>query len=298
LPQGKQAAPHLDLAQWCLRYGLLEQASEQVLTAMRVEPNHAGIDALLRQIRAAGDKGADAAGQTPPRAADTLRAAPLDELDQLARSVPQPALAMFASRVQPLLINRCGGSACHTGHRAGAFRLLEPPRGGTYFRRLTLRNLQTTLAQVNLEVPDESPLLATPQKAHGPTNVVVISGQSDQLYRQLREWIDKLNGLESKADSLDAQSEENKSPGGEVSQEGSPPESNSIGRMVPTQPADATAKSAVPFGSAEPPKGTRFSAVPPSRSGAAERDEKRVVSPLIGDPFDPSLFNRKFHGRP
>lgn len=297
LPEGSRAAPHLELAQWCLRYGLLEQAADQALSAMRAEPDHAGIDALLRQIRVAGQHGVEKSGQTSTGSSDAGRAVVVDELDQLARSVPQPALAMFSSRVQPLLINRCGGSGCHTGHRAGAFRLLEPPRGGTFFRRLTLRNLQTTLVQVNLQFPEESPLLSVPQKAHGPTNVVVIAGESDPLYQQLRDWIDKLNGLQPPTKSFDAVSEESRRLGGGMA--GEVPLEPQLKTGTPMEePAGRGSGSVRTLGGAELSNASRASATPASPTAAAPPEGKPAVSPLAGDPFDPTLFNRKVHGRP
>lgn len=51
LPPG-QVGERLNLAEWCLRYGLLRQAAEEVTVALRLEPNHPRIPGLEARIEA------------------------------------------------------------------------------------------------------------------------------------------------------------------------------------------------------------------------------------------------------
>ncbi len=298
LTSSNRAKPHLDLARWCLRFGLLEQAAEEVLTAMQIEPNHPGIDPLVRQLQQATQPSRTTAPPDRPPETNVGPLSALDSLDQLAKGVPQPALSLFASRVQPLLVNRCGGSACHTGNRAGEFRLLEPPRGGTYFRRLTLRNLETTLAHIHRDAPEDSQLLRVAQEPHGPTRIVAISGPSDPLYQLLIDWCQKLRGAQAPDETLIVEQSPVEGAPIDIAPRENPATTEVSDRTSPQpdqySPTHSSNKSA-PVSTVNP----RGSASAPPRSVSVRHQAPSTVPPALPiDPFDPTLFNRKIHGRP
>jgi len=374
LNQRSSPESHLELARWCLREGLLEQASDELLHVMRTAPNHPAIDPLLKQIRlqitmgnetpgkpqiqdvgsnaparpdapqspsqhesdnrsqvgiavGPGDTVQQAASQQPdpsttidlhslteenvasdsnsgrpdayrsgsqgPSASRHTRSAPRpasnDELEMLANSLPKPALAMFSSTIQPLLVNRCGGSACHTGNRVQGFHLLQPARGSSFFRRMTLRNLQSTVQYVRWDEPDASPLLTVPQKPHGPLRSALLAGENDDLYRTLREWVRRVTQT--------AQPAEPEAMVVSAQEEFVPTDLNAGDRPRALSSVRNTTSSSpdVPGPAARERPSTPAAA---NQLPASPQVPTSTDRPVPGDPFDPTVFNRRFHGRP
>lgn len=287
--------PRLELVRWCLREGLLEQASLTLLDLMRVDPDHPEIEPLLKQIRLQTQQAARIA-LPKPESAKTVATSPSnrsvasDELELLAQSLPKPALAMFSTTVQPLLINRCGGSSCHTGNRSGDLRLLQPAHGTSFFRRMSLRNLHTVLRYVDWENPDNSPLLLTPRKPHGSAQVALIGDANEELYRTLREWIRQATQAAPPVDDkVHTAAGSDEAPSPEVAGQAEPRGVFPLFRPLATGQGQQS--------SLAKPGTAAVGASPPAGSPA---DPQRTVPPgssSVGDPFDPAIFNRRFHGR-
>ena len=192
---------HLDLADWCLRQGMLGHAAEELGTAMQLDPRHPRIavtERRLDQVRN-GAKGSDAkasgvskanpgngeAGDKPqdPTAAN-------EELDRLVRGLPVGVMESFTTAIQPVLLNSCTTSGCHGPHGNSSFQLQRLPLERNVNPRLTQRNVQAVLTQINLQDPARSPLLTVPAQPHGNVKTPFFSGRQAGMYQLLSAWVD------------------------------------------------------------------------------------------------------------
>lgn len=150
------ARQHLDLAEWCLRQRLNERAAEQIIEAVRIEPEHPRIAAIEARL-----KSAVASAAVSAKAADTP--APVTEdWDQREKELPRGVVERFASSIQPILFNRCAMNNCHGPGSAADWHITRPATGALAQRRGTQRNLFATLEQLDRRDVDNSPLLAKP----------------------------------------------------------------------------------------------------------------------------------------
>jgi hypothetical protein len=259
-------AGHLELADWCLRHSLLPQAADEVLAAIAVQPDHPQIYALERRLQLAVN-----------RPLTTLRterqkrpAVSLDELERTMRELPEDVVQTFTAHVQPLLVNRCASNACHGSGSDAEFRLVRPSWGKTLTRRFTQRNLYASLAQIDKESPEKSPLLTAPSAPHGNLASTVFGERDQQQFELLANWVQQL-----------------------VHQEDPPPETIAPGPSSLLQASYAepvslprTEDGSAPNDRLSGSKNTPTSGVKP---GAGKRGDF-----VPRDPFDPEIFNRRF----
>ena len=184
------AEAHFDLAEWCLRQGLVHEAAEELKVAAQLEPNHRRLAALQRRSDWVAQQQAH-----PPNRPGTSVSQPLPPVEPDrpptggAATFGPHAVAPFRRRVQPILLNRCGAASCHGGDQAGAFQLARPLTGRPLSRQITLRNLQAVHAQTDTSAPTLSPLLQVPLGPHGGLQIAAWQSTSDPLYRHVENWL-------------------------------------------------------------------------------------------------------------
>lgn len=183
-----RAADCLSLAQWCVRNELLDAAEAELSEARRIEPNHPLLRRLAGQIEAA--RASLARNSRPPAAASGPRTS-FDDMDRFARGLRGDTIEQFSSQIQPLLLNHCATAGCHAPRATQGFRLAS---GGSSrpSRRLTLRNLQAVLEQVDRDRPADSPILKQSLAAHGQLHAPVFSDADSFAYQRLAHWIAQL----------------------------------------------------------------------------------------------------------
>jgi hypothetical protein len=177
---------HLDLAQWCLQHTLLGHAADELRDALAVDPRHPRIELLLRRLQLAQQQKPPAMKPAAPISSTTPSA---EELDRLVRGMPAGAVETFTSSIQPLLINSCTSAGCHGPAAEQEPRWVRAYAGRTTSRRLTQRNLHTTLTLIDREKPLESPLLTVPAQPHGMSKTAVFTDPQAAGYRQLVAWV-------------------------------------------------------------------------------------------------------------
>lgn len=183
LPQ--DVTGHLDLADWCLRQGLLAAAADEMLTAIALEPQNARIRGLERRLQSAASQPDTTAAPAEPECLSV----DLDQLEKITNRLPEGVLAEFTSQVQPLLLNRCGANACHGSASNGDFRLVRPMWTKIISRRFTQRNLYSVLQYVDDADPDASPLLRLPAAAHGGMDTSVFGSREKEQFDLLAAWV-------------------------------------------------------------------------------------------------------------
>jgi hypothetical protein len=257
---GRGAAPHLDLAEWCLRQGLHAHCAEQLAKATAVEADNPKIAELDRRLRLATE--ARPAPKQPAitsASATSASGASAEEIDKAVKGLPKGSVERFAAVVQPLLMNRCGANSCHGSNSKAAMHFVRPPSGQSPPQRFTHRNLFAVLQQLDASQPESSPLLIEAQRKHGPALTAPLDKQTQRQFEELKAWV--LLTL--------------------AAPESAPPATISVDTpatlsQVPESAASA-AEADQPAAGASTPK--------PS---VKERFNPR-------DPFDPEIFNRRFH---
>ena len=201
-----QAAVHLELSKWCLGHRLLVEAEQELQTATRLEPNLAELDVVRRRLE----------WTTKPRTLQPAPAAPAEtslqnaapsvsdeppadrlprdaDLDRLVRGLSAGVTSDFTTYIQPSLLNRCATAACHAATADHGPKLVRSSRHGQVPRRVTLRNLEETLAYVDRARPSESLLLKKAVEPHGGLKVAVVD-RNHLAYRQLTQWVRRVSG--------------------------------------------------------------------------------------------------------
>lgn len=163
------------LAKWCQANGLHDLALKEVVFALELRPKDTQAqrlkEMLQQQVRSAEKRTTEAI--TP------ATYAPPPSLD-----VGVQSLAMFASRVQPILINTC--LPCHQPEKSSRFQLF--PTTQMTYRHALENNLVSALAQIDTEHPELSPLLCKAVSKHGGDHSP-LKGRDTIPYQTLQAWV-------------------------------------------------------------------------------------------------------------
>jgi hypothetical protein len=271
----EDADERLRLANWCRLNGLREQALIEIQAAAALRPNHAETRRILQHLQQAA---------RTPAAPKPIAAAALDKpaLEALPPvEVTADSLGLFATRVQPILMNTC--ARCHATGRGGKFHLTQVYDDGFSNRRTLERNLAAVLGQVNLNQPEASRLLAKAVSDHAHTGQAPLKSRKETPYRTLESWV-KLTVANNPhlRDSQPASAAPPLSPTSERRSAAPEPRSEwgaeARSPITPVSPA-------LPAPSAAP--------VPVSNTAAAPPPPPPPATPA--DPYDPELFNRRLH---
>lgn len=257
----------LDLAEWCLRHELPHRAADQLLAATTINPFDVRARALRRRLLQMCDA-REIADHTGEGAASTTD---WQALERVLETIPAPAIEKFTASIQPLLLNRCGASACHSGQAGGDFRLMRPLKDKTLPRRLTQRNLYAALQMIDEQDPENSPLLTVPQGPHGGEQQGMFDGRRELQWVELREWVrmaarpvDPATGLAA-TDQSGADSPEAALPAGNTNTAFRPPTAAAANNEIHRSVFESPHRPATP-----------------------------MQAPSPRDPFDPDVFNRRY----
>ena len=181
-----------------------------------------------------------------------------------APDISSDTFALFATRVQPILMNTC--ISCHTGGRGGDFQLIRTEGGQ---RSSTQANLAAVMAQVRVDNAILSPLLIKAVSPHGNAASAPIKDRKSIPFQTLQGWIEYVlvNNPHLKYKEKEVVAEKRGT---------TPP--------IAIEPAKETPNAAVTKGDA------------PSSFGAnmPVNEESRINGQ---DSFDPAVFNRQAHPR-
>jgi hypothetical protein len=267
------ADERLRLANWCRLHGLLPQAIAELRVAAQLRPEHAQTRRLLQHLQ-----------QTVRTPTAPKRASAVDER---VTAEPAPAvelttecLGLFATRVQPILMNTC--ACCHATGRGGKFRLVQIYEDGPVGRRTLEQNVAAVLAEINLVQPEASRLLTKAVSDHAHTGQAPIKDRKDAPYRTLEKWV-KLT-IESNPQLRDSSPRPEKSVGAPLPEQ-RPTASGARTDWGADAPPTAAGAPAPPGGSPAPVPVSSAKPAPPPTPPA-------VTAP---DPYDPEPFNRQAH---
>jgi hypothetical protein len=254
-------------------------------------------------------RAAQAAGpKDEPRFAYGIELPDVESLAGLSRETA----ACFTTRIQPLLLNKCGNAACHGSKSESSFQLEQIRGTGNGHRVHTERNLAAVLKQIELQRPADSPLLQHGVSPHGGMARANFFGPAgEKQLKMLRNWI-RVASLELRPESKPAQF-----PHGLAQQQ--QPKFPSELPIRQTAASDEESESQASIASNQSPASTtpgplrgsvqRSSPLssPLSRNGRegtlvespAEHSQNRALEDepdIEPDAFDPQEFNRRYHG--
>jgi hypothetical protein len=183
---GRGAAPHLDLAEWCLRQGLHGGCREQLALARKIEAENPRTADLERRLELATAPRPTARPKQEPVTPTTASA---QQIEAAIKTVPKASIEKFAAVIQPLLTNRCGANQCHGANSKADFQLLRPPGGQAATQRFTQRNLYAVLQKLDASNPEASPLLVEAQRRHGNALTAPLDKQTQKQFEELKAWV-------------------------------------------------------------------------------------------------------------
>jgi hypothetical protein len=263
----EDADERLRLAGWCLRNGLRPQALAEVQAAVDLRPDHEETRRLLHRLQ----HSSQTAAPPPPAPAREEELPEPPPVELTAES-----LGLFATRVQPILMNACAG--CHAAGRGGSFRLVRAYDGPAADRRTLQHNLAAVLREINVSQPEASLLLTKAVSDHGRTGQAPLRSRKDPPYRSLEDWVKRTvadNPQLRDRPGLPSRPAGSAGSGGEPvpprATEGRPPAGPETQWGADTHPAPSPAPTAP---AAQPPPPSAPPSGPP-------------------DPYDPEPFNRQ-----
>jgi hypothetical protein len=267
----------LRLARWCRLNGLRQQALAELKAAADLRPDHAETQRLLQRWQQA------ALATPPPKTLAPTPTLPTD-LELPPVEVTSESLGLFATRVQPILMNTC--ARCHATGHGGKFQLTQAYEGSLSNRRTLERNLASVLAEINLQQPELSLLLTKALSDHAHTGQAPLRDRQSAPYRSLENWV-KLTVANNPhlRDSLPPSSA---APAPNLS---IPPQAEDKGRATLAERRSATAEPSQWGADARPTVPLPSSPVPPSPSANKAATPIQPATPA--DPYDPEPFNRK-----
>ena len=183
---GSTADSHLDLAQWCMRNGMLEYASRELLDARTLDPRHRRLVLVERQLQLALKNREGSKGH---RARSFSKKLPTDEDMNRVAEVPAWAKKIFVRQIQPLLVDSCATSGCHHSGSQETFQLNRVAMDGAGHPGTTLRNLAATVKQVDWRQPENSVLLAHAARPHGGSEALRPAELERHQYQLLLSWV-------------------------------------------------------------------------------------------------------------
>lgn len=185
----------LNLADWCLRQGLTGYAARELSAAMVLDARNPRVALLEGRLQRAMEGEARSATEptaestSEPTVAKSSSFVSAAELERQMRAMPLGTVETFTTSIQPILIRSCATAGCHGAGSTSTFTLLRPPMGSPMPRRLTQRNLSSTLALVDRQQPLESKLLSAAKDPHGPSQASGAVGLEAAKYQELVAWV-------------------------------------------------------------------------------------------------------------
>ncbi|TWU62817.1 hypothetical protein V7x_45530 [Crateriforma conspicua] len=223
--RGDRVETRLADARWCLRYGLWHHALMALAEIDRFDPGNRQVAVLQQQIqRLRATRASETQDISPAVAASDLQTRVNEsdgdaEIRPVAYHTDDPIEApgrssasrrhnekqiQFTRRIQPLLINRCGGCHSHTGD--SAWKMVVPGGGRRPSTDGTRRNLDGLLARLDRTGGASFIELAT--TAHGGAGHPPIKPSEKTLVDGLREWIRNRPASDTVSGASDSESDE------------------------------------------------------------------------------------------
>ena len=288
---------HLRDAWWCVRYDLYDLAARELIAAKRIDPDNREANALETRLRSLVNlQPADESGVRPTDSnsmkpnvitgeSGAISPAVFEEENSQNFEVDPLVIRRFASHIQPMLLSRCG--VCHQsmlrpverGLPLADWHLIVPSVGSRASASITHNNLHGVIPYIDENNPEESLLLSKATTPHGG-GAAPLNQRNTKAMQSLGQWVRMI------ASSLR-----------NVKQN---PNEPSVGlRSTHGDPGDGNVSDVTTLEKALLQNESQSASEPVVQSAKASFDQGARSTPQrlppVSNPFDPDLFNRRFH---
>lgn len=272
------SAALIQLAEWCISYRLYDEAGQELKRALRRDPENETARRMLAKLEDRLRVAPQQATPTPRVDPVGLVAADVESLGGLSKELASE----FTTRIQPLLINKCGNASCHGFSSRSEFRLAHVRNGSANHRLSSQQNLALVLKKVDFSEPAISPLLQRSQGAHGGATFAIFGGAggTEQL-KTLETWVLAV-AREHQQEAEKLAKRASLRPAKRRDDVTSPPADT----VIPAKFEETTAP-VMAAAELQRNREQELDAPPPATS-----------LPMKNDAFDPEEFNRQYGGQP
>ena len=188
------ADSHLELARWCMRYDLHDQAARELEDARTIDSEHRRLSLLDRQLHQLvklSSRSKQPPAAVPPSAEELAEQQKNDQ--QALDKAPKWARVLFVRQVQPLLVHSCATAGCHQpGSSIEKFQIDRLAIDAAGHPSVTQRNLAATLTQIDWDSPDQSQLLQQALTAHGDSDARHLEPLAPHKVKLLKMWVEQM----------------------------------------------------------------------------------------------------------
>ncbi|PQO38196.1 hypothetical protein [Blastopirellula marina] len=286
---------HVELANWCLNLEMWDEATYHYTIALRSGPNDPDVIRLDRRYQVKLEE-----RNNPQMVKPVHFTQPVPATESRDMEMPQPVsdehdpalspkvIQYYASTVQPIMLNSCAVSACHNVNADNGFRIVQFENVRMMPRRLTIRNMNTSVDFVDFANPTKSKLLLKSAERHGEGG---LPNLSPEQITAIQAWV---VGVARSGKPVRRPAESGVMP---------------VSYNAPVEGEMGTENVNVPValqgvGSANAPSmnpifggsiGTSSSTAPRPFRSMPQKGAELPEMPKVRDEFDPELFNRQFH---
>lgn len=167
----------LELAKWCYRQHLIDEAKAETTAVLAIDPQHAQAKKLLKNL--------DVTEAPTMSSSENGASIGSTGIGAEADGFGEDSLRMFTSQIHLILLNKCGrchGNARHESEYKLSNRRITPS--------VTKKNFQATELMVDLRNPGKSKLLEMALTPHGSSKsaMAAFGGPHDEGFKALRKW--------------------------------------------------------------------------------------------------------------
>ncbi|MDR1962837.1 MAG: hypothetical protein LBQ50_03560 [Planctomycetaceae bacterium] len=293
----------MKFAEWCFSNKLPQQGIAEYQQALKTAPNAVLADVIQKRLEMLQDS--ESASEISATSSNISEKSEDAGAGRWMNGIPKPIVDSFTKKVQPVLVSRCAATDCHGSASENPFKLGIPSHtlGNT-----TYRNLRSVIQWIDLDYPTESPLLSPLVTYHGGTKAA-FSVESAQ-YNNIVQWVrltakelpneyrsqlaDQKNGSQSAPNQSASSSKKIVLP---------PALRNAIIADSPIEEPDKNVQKEIPATFLTSANSVSVSPqpnrMPPPNDSPTRLDIPDSVLPdSIKDPFDPKIFNARYHGAP
>ncbi len=177
---------HVALANWCISHRLNDEARDELKKCLKVDPEHEEARRLLQRLTDTMRVGLPpaVAPPAPLKTSDGFLQPNVESLGGLSRETA----TLFTSRIQPILLNKCGNASCHGNNATNDFRLSNARTSGNGSRQTSERNLAETLRYIDLDDVGKSQLLSLSTGGHGGRGAIFSGPAASDQFKLIRSW--------------------------------------------------------------------------------------------------------------
>jgi hypothetical protein len=254
--QSDDLTAHLRDARWCLQNDLFDLAAAEIRSINQMDPGNAQAQSIEEQLQRLTAPRSAANANLFSQPSSVQPAGFIDPSPEQG-TVDLATLRRFASQVQPMLLNRCG--RCHSRDSGRGWTLNTPSVGARASSRMTRENITASLPYIDRIAYEKSELLVKATTPHGG-GPAPLDPHSEKAIWSLKGWLATAsNGMPNPSIAV-------------------ADHSNVDGQ---------TSTPAPPVAAYESPSD--------APSPSLDHGDQPARLPQVANPFDPDLFNRRFH---